>query len=65
MANVNPVQVEKYLNNVNYPASKQALVDTARKEGASQNVIETLQKMPGQKFNSPVDVSEAIGKIES
>lgn len=65
MANVNPVQVQKYLNNVNYPASKQDLVDAAKKEGAGQDVIETLQKMPGDKFDSPVGVSEAIGKIES
>ncbi|HZU13329.1 MAG TPA: DUF2795 domain-containing protein [Chloroflexota bacterium] len=65
MANVNPIQVQKYLSNVNYPASKSDLVDAARKEGAGQDVVETLQKMPGDTFNSPVDVSEAIGKIES
>jgi len=64
MANVNPVQVEKSLDGVNYPASKQDLIDTAKKQGASQDTIDTLQKMPGKTYNSPVDVSEAIGKIE-
>ncbi len=64
MAGVNPIQVQKYLSGVNYPASKQDLVDKARQEGASQDVLQTIEKMPGQTYNSPNDVSEAIGKIE-
>lgn len=64
MANVNPIQVQKYLEGVNYPASKDDLVKKAKDEGASEDVIQTLQKMPGQQYDSPVDVSQAIGKIE-
>lgn len=64
MANVNPIQVQKFLSGVNYPASKDDLVKKAQQEGASQDVISTLQQMPGDRYNSPNDVSEAIGKIE-
>ncbi|MGH2448663.1 MAG: DUF2795 domain-containing protein [Chloroflexota bacterium] len=64
MAKVNPIQVEKSLDNVNYPAGKLDLIDAAKKQGASQDTIDTLQKMPGKTYSSPVDVSEAIGKIE-
>ncbi len=61
---VNPVQVQKFLKGVDYPASKQQLIDKAKQEGADQNVIETLSRMPMDRFNSPNDVAEAIGKIE-
>lgn len=64
MAKVNPIQVQKFLSGVNYPASKDELVKKAQQEGASQDVVSTLERMPGDRFNSPNDVSEAIGKIE-
>ena len=59
---VNPIQIQKFLDGVNYPASKQDLIDTARKQGAGDHVIETLKRMPDKRYGSPVDVSQAIGK---
>jgi hypothetical protein len=64
MASVNPIQVQKFLGGIDYPASKQELIQKAQQEGASQDVISTLERMPGDRYNSPNDVSEAIGKIE-
>jgi hypothetical protein len=64
MAKVNPIRVQKYLGGVDYPASKDELVNTAKSDGADDLVIETLQRMPGDRFNSPNDVSQAIGKVE-
>ncbi len=61
---VNPIQVQKFLKGVDYPCSKQDLINKAKQEGADQNVIETLQNMPMDRFNSPNDVAQAIGKIE-
>ncbi len=61
---VNPIQVQKYLKGVDYPCSKQDLVNRAKQEGADANVLQTLQAMPMERFNSPNDVAEAIGKIE-
>lgn len=62
-SNANPVQVQKFLDNVDYPASKEDLISTARNEGADDNVIQTLQQIPDDQFQTPADVSEAIGKI--
>lgn len=62
-SSVNPVQVQKFLDSVDYPASKEDLISTARDEGADDNVIQTLQRMPDDQFQTPADVSEAIGKI--
>jgi hypothetical protein len=63
MATVNPIEVQKHLSGINYPTDKQTVVETARKQGADDEVVSTLERMPGQTFNSPNDVSEAIGKV--
>ncbi len=61
---VNPIQVQKFLKGVDYPCSKQDLLQKAKEEGADENVLQTLQRMPMDRFNSPNDVAQAIGKIE-
>lgn len=63
-AHVNPIQVQKFLKGVDYPCNKDALISKAKEEGADDSVIETLQEMPTDQFNSPNDVAQAIGKIE-
>jgi hypothetical protein len=64
MAAVNPIQVQKFLGGIDYPTDKETLINHARESGADDNVLDSLQRMPGTKFNSPNDVSEALGKIE-
>jgi hypothetical protein len=43
MANVNPVQAQKFLGGLVYPASKQDVVERAEQEGADENVRSTLE----------------------
>ncbi|WP_308259344.1 DUF2795 domain-containing protein [Pseudonocardia sp. H11422] len=59
---VNPVQVQKYLSGVDYPAGKDELVSKAEQEGADEKVMQTLRDLPGDRFDSPAEVSAAIGK---
>ncbi|NJC73825.1 DUF2795 domain-containing protein [Planosporangium thailandense] len=58
---VNPIQLQKFLKGIDYPADKNTLLQTARSNGADDNVIRTLEELPRDRFNSPNDVSEAIG----
>ncbi len=60
---INPIQVQEYLSGINYPASKEDIVKRAQDHGADKNALDALQRMPGDRFNSPNDVSEAIGKL--
>jgi hypothetical protein len=64
MPKVNPVQVQKYLGGLDYPVEKQDLLRRAEEQGADEDVRSTLERLPMDHFNSPNDVSEAIGKIE-
>ncbi|MBE9155848.1 DUF2795 domain-containing protein [Nodosilinea sp. LEGE 06152] len=64
MAKVNPIQVQKFLKGMEYPASKQDVIDHAKQQGADENVCSTLEDMPEDEFETPADVSKAIGEIE-
>jgi Protein of unknown function (DUF2795) len=64
MASVNPIQVEKYLKGVNYPANKNDLVKHAQQNGADQRVLETLKQLPDRSYEGPAGVSKAIGSID-
>ena len=64
MAKVNPVQVQKFLGGLDYPASRQDLLKHAEQEGADENVRSTLEQIPDQKYETPADVSQAIGEVE-
>jgi hypothetical protein len=59
---VNPIQLQKFLGGVDYPADKKTLVERARSNGADDSVLRTLQNLPMEQFNSPNDVSEAVGR---
>ncbi|WP_189225068.1 DUF2795 domain-containing protein [Saccharothrix coeruleofusca] len=60
---VNPIQVQKFLSGVDYPATKDDIVDTAQAQGADDDLLEVLRNLPMDQFDSPNDVSEAIGKL--
>ncbi|MBP2337471.1 hypothetical protein JOF41_003649 [Saccharothrix coeruleofusca] len=60
---VNPIQVQKFLSGVDYPATKDDIVDTAQAQGADDDLLEALRNLPMDQFDSPNDVSEAIGKL--
>ncbi len=64
MTKVNPVQIQKFLGGLDYPASKEDLVKRAEQEGADENVSSTLERLPDQDYETPADVSEVIGKVE-
>ena len=61
---VNPIQVQKFLKGVDYPCSKQDLIRTAKREGADDRVINTLNKIPDRNYDAPTDITKEIGKIE-
>lgn len=64
MAKVNPVQLQKHLKGVDYPARKEDLIANAKQQGADENALSALQQLPDNQYESPTDVSKAIGEIE-
>jgi hypothetical protein len=56
-------ELEKYLKGVDYPASKDVLLQKARSNGAPDEIIQIIQRLHKDKFNSPIDVTKAFGEI--
>ncbi|NJN16716.1 MAG: DUF2795 domain-containing protein [Oscillochloris sp.] len=61
--NVNPIQVQKFLKGMDYPARKQDILQCAEQEGADEHVRSTLAQLPDQEYETPADISKAIGKM--
>lgn len=57
---IDPIDVQRHLEGVDYPASKQDLVAAAESDGAPQEVIEALQSVDKERFDGPTAVQEAL-----
>ncbi|MGH2506517.1 MAG: DUF2795 domain-containing protein [Ktedonobacteraceae bacterium] len=64
MARANPVEVEKSLKGIDFPAKKQDLIKHAQQHGADREVLETIKDLPREDFNNAADVTKAIGEMD-
>ena len=64
MDKVNPIQLQKHLKGLDYPASKDEIVRTAQEQGADENVRQTLDRLPDREFQTPAEISEAVGEMQ-
>ncbi|HTH61403.1 MAG TPA: DUF2795 domain-containing protein [Paraburkholderia sp.] len=58
-----PVEIQKALGGVDYPASRESLVDTARHHHADKAIVELLGRLPSHRYESPADVSKDIARL--
>jgi len=56
------IEIERALKGMHYPAKKQDLVNQAKQNNATQDVIQTIENLPSDNFNSPIDVQKAFGR---
>ena len=57
---IDPIDVQRHLEGVDYPASKQDLIAAAESNGAPQEVIEALQSVEQERFDGSTAVQEAL-----
>ncbi|PXY23521.1 DUF2795 domain-containing protein [Prauserella sp. PE36] len=62
MAQPNPIQMQKYLAGVDYPCSRDDLVEHARSKGADDDVLEHLRSLPERTYDGPNAVSAEYSK---
>ncbi|WP_022902872.1 DUF2795 domain-containing protein [Curtobacterium sp. B8] len=60
MANPDPIEIQKYLSGIDYPASKDDIVATAEREGATGDALDALKNIPDGEYDAPTAVSSAI-----
>ncbi|MCW4028330.1 MAG: DUF2795 domain-containing protein [Candidatus Bathyarchaeota archaeon] len=49
---------------MHYPAEKKSLVNNAEGRDAPDDVMNIINKLPNKTYNSPIDITKEIGKIE-
>ena len=61
---INPKTIQSFLGDVDYPVTKLELIDQAREHGADEEIVDILDLIPQSRFESPIEVSQALGNLE-
>ncbi len=57
-----PIEVQKALKGMDYPAKKKDLIEKARENDAPKEVMQVLENLPEKEFENAVDVSKEFGE---
>jgi hypothetical protein len=58
--NVSPIELQKALRGVHYPANRDQLLDRAQGNGASEDVLDALRALSDKDYDGPNAVSAAV-----
>ncbi|MGF1934518.1 MAG: DUF2795 domain-containing protein [Nostoc sp. ChiQUE02] len=64
MTTVNLVQLQKNLDEVTYPLSKQDLLKYAEEKGIDEVVLRALKQLPLKQYETLADISQALSESE-
>jgi hypothetical protein len=56
-----PIDVQRHLVGLDYPARKDEVIARAEQNGAPQEVIEALQALTDERFEDPAEIQAALG----
>lgn len=62
MAQADFIKVQKYLSGVDYPATKDQLIEHAQSKGADEQALQALRDMPDGEYDGPNRVSKAVAQ---
>jgi Protein of unknown function (DUF2795) len=57
---VSPIDIQKALGGMDYPASKSDIVRHAEQQGADKEVIDALNRIEDREYEGPSGVSSAV-----
>lgn len=61
MSKPNPIELQKYLSGVDYPAKRDDLVRAAERNGADSGTLDVVRRLPDRTYEGPSGVSKEIG----
>lgn len=61
---ISAAQMEMYLKGVDFPADKQTIISTAKSNGAPENVMNYLNKLPQRQYSRANEIEEEFGKLK-
>ncbi len=57
---VSPIDIQKALSGMDYPAGREDIVTHAEQHGADQQVLDALRKIEDRQYDGPSGVSSAV-----
>ena len=63
-AGESPINVTHHLKGISFPASKDDLVEHAKKNGAPSQVMEAIEAMPDDEYGTMADVMKGFKQAE-
>jgi poly(hydroxyalkanoate) depolymerase family esterase len=63
MVNGKPAHAAKFLRGIDFPVTKDDLINHATQQGADEHALATLGRLPAQTFEGPFGLSKAFGEI--
>ncbi len=61
---INAAQLAMYLKGIDYPASKMDIIQTAKTNGAPDNVVQLLNRLPERQYQRANEIEEEFGKMK-
>lgn len=55
-----PIDIQKSLGGLDYPASKEDIVKKAQDAKADSSVLDALEDLPERQYDAPTDISKEI-----
>ncbi|MDO0944449.1 MULTISPECIES: DUF2795 domain-containing protein [Chromohalobacter] len=59
-----PANVTHHLKGMDFPASRSDIERQAKENGADEDVMDIIRKMPDQEYDSMADVTKGVGDVE-
>jgi hypothetical protein len=57
---VSPIDIQKALSGIDYPASKEDIIRHAESQGGDKEVVDALRKIDDREYEGPSGVSSAV-----
>ena len=57
---VSPIDIQKALSGMDYPASKDDIIRHAEQQGGSDDVVQALKNIEDREYEGPSGVSSAV-----
>ncbi|MEN6519933.1 MAG: DUF2795 domain-containing protein [Armatimonadota bacterium] len=64
MGGRSPANIANFLEGIDFPASKDELVNHAEDNNAPQDIIDILEKLPNREYTSMADIMSGVGQVE-
>jgi len=64
MSNINSLQIQKFLTGIDYPTTKEELVEYALDQGADEDILATLRQLSEDIFYSPTEINSSLNAMK-